>query len=132
MAPIQVKLTAPGKCHIVHTASGADFATAGSPEFGGPGGSFSATDLLAAALGACLITSIDKVAERGGLDPTQLEMSVTKTLAQNPGRVAALDVVIGHPAGFSAELLPKLERAARSCAVKRSLHPDMAITVRFL
>ena len=131
MAPIQIKLAAPGKCHIVHTASGAAFATASSPEFGGPGGSFSATDLLAAALGACLITSIDKVAERGGLDPTLLEINVTKTLGHNPGRVAALDVVIGHPAGFTAELLPKLERAAASCAVKRSLHPEMTIIVRF-
>ena len=131
MAPIIVKRNEPGSCNITHSACGAEINTDSSPEFGGKGRAFSATDLVVAAVGACIMTSIDKVAERGGLDPQQLEITLDKSLATQPKWIEAIEMVIRHPAGFDPGLLIKLERAARSCAVKRSLHPDMNVTIRF-
>ena len=131
MAPIKIKRNEPGSCNIHHSASGAEINSDGSPEFGGKGRSFSATDLVVAAVGACILTSIDKVAERGGLDPQQLEITLEKTLGMQPRWIEAIEMVIRHPAGFSPDLLAKLERAARTCAVKRSLHPDMNVSIRF-
>jgi putative redox protein len=103
--------------------------TDSAPEFGGGGRSFSATDLLAAALGACMATSIDRVAERHGIPLDALMVSVEKTLANAPKRVARLAVTITVAAPIDPALGDRLRHAAESCPVHRSLHPDVEIVL---
>jgi uncharacterized OsmC-like protein len=117
---------------VEHVGSGTVVMTDLPPEYGGTGRSFSATDLLAAALGTCIATSIDRVAERAGIPPEALRVEVDKELSATPKRVARLTVriVLERPADDAAR--ERILRAARTCPVHRSLHPDVRVEVHLL
>jgi putative redox protein len=131
MATIEITYNRVGSCRVVHTPSGAALTTDLPPEYGGAGTSFSATDLLAAALGVCVATNIDAVADRHGVALDALSVSVDKTLARDPKRLVALAVTVRSRAPIAGDVLTRLERAADRCVVHRSLHPDVAVTVTF-
>lgn len=119
-----------GSCEVVHS-SGAKIITDLPPEFGGAGESFSATDLLAAALGVCIATNIDTVADRHGIPLEALSLTVEKTLSQEPKRLDALSVVVRSAVAIPEEVLLRLKRAASHCIVHCSLHPDVDVSVTF-
>jgi uncharacterized OsmC-like protein len=127
MATVRVTPLGGGRTEVVHEASGTSLTTASSPEWGGVGGSFSATDLVAAALGSCIGSSIAGPLERRGVELDAVTIEVTKSLAEEPRRIGRLAVVIHLPAGTDAGLAPVIERAALTCAVGRSL--DVTETV---
>lgn len=129
MAAIKVNVISPGRCHIEHIASGAVIETDLPKEYGGDGRAFSATDLLASALGACIATSIDRVALRNGISLEGISIEVNKELSQEPKRVKRLAVCIDIAATVSDAVTRKLLRAARSCPVHRSLHPEIAVEI---
>lgn len=131
MSVILIRSLSEGRCRVEHQSSGAQIETDLPPEYGGSGRSFSATDLLAAALGVCIATNIDSVAVRHHVPLDALTVRVKKELSQSPKRVASLEVTISVAAYLSSAVLARLERAASSCTVKRSLHPEVAVTVRF-
>ena len=128
---VRVGIVDERRCKALHCASMQAVATAVGEELGGPGGAFSSTDLLAAALGTCLGSSIAPVAARHGIRLTGIVIELRKRLAERPRRVAALDVSVTLPEPVSDDVLARLERAAATCAVKASLHPDLAVEVRF-
>jgi putative redox protein len=132
MTNVRVTLPRLGACRVEHVGSGVVVTTDLPPEFGGGGESFSATDLLAAALGVCIATSIDRVAERGGIPPEALQLEVEKELATAPKRVARLSVRIYVARPVDDMLREKLLRAAHTCPVHRSLHPDVTVEVEIL
>jgi len=118
-------------CHVEHLPSGACLEVRTPSEYGGPGGAFSATDLLAAALASCIATSLAPVASRHGIPPGSLTLLVEKKLSAAPKRVARLTVIVRIPRAVESILLRKLERAAASCPVHRSLADDVAVEVQF-
>ena len=103
-----------------------------APEYGGPGGAFSSTDLLAAALGSCIATNIGPVAERHGIPLDTFEIHVEKTLGQQPKWVTRLAVEVRCGTPLSPDMLARLQRAAESCTVSRSLRPDMDHKIVFV
>jgi putative redox protein len=129
VSSILIRSTGVGTCRVVHEPSGASFATDMPPEYGGGGRSFSATDLLAAALGVCIATNLDAIAERHGIPLDALSVRVDKTLATSPKRVERLTVTIAIDAPVAEDVLVRLERAAEHCTVHRSLHPEVAVDV---
>lgn len=129
MSQVLVTLESLGQCRVEHLNSGAALATDTPQEYGGKGRSFSSTDLLAAALGSCVATSIDQIATRHGLSLDQLRVKVEKELSQEPKRVSSLRVVIEIDAELDKDLRTRIERAANGCPVKRSLHPDIAVEI---
>jgi putative redox protein len=131
MARIEITYNRAGSCRVVHSASGASVTTDLPPEYGGAGVSFSATDLLAAALGVCIATNIDTVADRHGIPPDALSLAVDKTLANNPKRIEALAVTISSRVPIAEDVRLRLERTASHCLVHHSLHPDIRVTVTF-
>ena len=130
MSAIVVRSIAVGSCRVVHEPSGASFVTDLPPEYGGGGAAFSATDLVAAALGVCIATNVDAVAERHGIPVDAIETRVDKALALAPKRIARLDVTVTIGVAVADDVLARLERAAEHCAVHRSLHPDVAVEIR--
>jgi hypothetical protein len=48
-----------------------------------------------------------------------------------PRRIGSLAVVITMPKGTPIEHRERLEAIARGCPVARSLHPDVAVPMRF-
>jgi len=111
-------------------ATGVELRTSKSPEYGGTGGSFSSTDLLAVALGTCIATDVEPVAERHGIDVRSMRVRVTKVLSVQPKRIESLSVVVEVPAGVPPDVVVRLERAAGHCLVHRSLSPDVDVRVR--
>ncbi|MGZ3690534.1 MAG: OsmC family protein [Pseudobdellovibrio sp.] len=97
----------------------------------GKGEAFSPTDLIATALGTCMLTTMAIQGEPQGIDLKRSRLSIEKEMASNPRRVASLKTVIEMPASVPLDKRKFLEDAALNCPVKASLHPSMQIPVEF-
>lgn len=120
------------KMDLQHGPSGAVQKTAAPVDNRGDGSSFSPTDLVAAALASCMVTTMAIVAEREGIDFSAASFRIEKHMQSDPRRIAALPVVLHMPAGLSADQKMKLERAALTCPVHRSLLPEIEKKVEFV
>jgi putative redox protein len=120
------------KTELTHGPSGTVIRTAAPVDNQGDGSSFSPTDLAAASLGACMMTLIAIVGERDGLDLTGLSFRLEKHMASNPRRIGAIPVTVTMPPGLTPEQREKLERAALTCPVHKSLSEDVQKDVRFV
>lgn len=119
-------------CALSHGPSGASFATDAPVDNQGKGESFSPTDLVGAALGSCILTTMAIVAKPLGVDLSGATASVDKAMATAPNRrIATLSVTVKVPITVSDNHRERLERAAQNCPVHKSLHPDIAIPVSF-
>jgi putative redox protein len=121
-------------CSAGHGPSGATLTTDAPVDNGGRGEDFSPTDLVAAGLGSCILTVIGLVAKRSGWSLEGARARVVKHMTTSgPRRIGRLEVLVTVPTapGLDAAALALLERAADACPVKRSLHPDVAVDVRF-
>ena len=108
-------------CSIEHLGSGATILTDTPKEYGGEGKSFSSTDLLSASLGACIITSIDKVLIREGIRKESIVIDVTKRLVSNPKRVELLTVMIQTPEILNDKQIKKALNTINLCPVYKCL-----------
>lgn len=120
------------KVALQHGPSGAVIHTAAPVDNQGDGSSFSPTDLVATALGACMVTIMGIVAEREGIDLRGLTFRVEKHMQSDPRRIARLPVRIEMPAGLSSAQRKKLERGALTCPVHKSLLPEIDKPVDFI
>jgi uncharacterized OsmC-like protein len=120
------------KTRLSHGPSGAEIRTAAPVDNQGDGSSFSPTDLVAAALGACMITTMAIVAEREGIPFAAARFATEKHMRSGPRRIDRLPVRIHLPAGLAPEQRARLERAALACPVHASLHPEVRIDVEFV
>jgi putative redox protein len=121
-------------CEAVHGPSGGRFVTDAPVDNGGKGESFSPTDLVATALGTCLVTVMGIVAARHQLELTGTRVRVVKDMTSIPlRRIGALTVTVVVPraARLSAADRELLERTADTCPVRQSLHPDVNVTMSF-
>lgn len=120
------------KMTLRHGPSGAELRTAAPVDNRGDGSSFSPTDLLAAALGSCMVTTMAIVAEREGIPFTEARFSLEKHMRSDPRRVGRVPVRIHLSAGLTPEQRERLERAARGCPVAASLHPEVGHETAFV
>jgi putative redox protein len=117
---------------IVHGPSGARLATAAPADNQGDGSSFSPTDLVASALGSCMLTILGILARREGIALEGATFRVEKHMQAQPRRIAALPVTLYLPAGLDAAQKAKLERGALTCPVHRSLLAEIDAPVTFV
>ncbi|MDP9347791.1 MAG: OsmC family protein [Gemmatimonadota bacterium] len=120
------------KMRLRHGPSGAELPTAAPKDNQGDGSSYSPTDLLAASLGACMVTTMAIVAQREGIDFGGATFVLEKHMRADPRRVDAIPVTIRMPKGLTEEQRKKLENAARTCPVERSLNPEIRREVEFV
>ena len=118
-------------CKLAHSPSGATMTTVPPKDNGGDGSSFSPTDMVGAALASCALSTMALVAQREGLSWGDAHANVEKIMTPPPRRIGELVLVVDMP----SEVLPmhrgRLEEAARSCPVARSLHPDVKLPMEF-
>lgn len=99
----------------------------------GRGESFSPTDLLATALGTCILTTMGIYAERHGIDLRGARVAVLKDMTQAPPRrVARLTTEVRIPLPAAHPQRGALEKAAQTCPVHASLHPEIEMPMRFI
>ncbi|HYJ80412.1 MAG TPA: OsmC family protein [Longimicrobiaceae bacterium] len=120
------------KMELTHGPSGARLSTAAPRDNQGDGSSFSPTDLLAASLGSCMVTTMAIVARREGIPWAGARFVLEKHMRADPRRVDAVPVQIHLPATLSAAERARLERAALECPVYRSLLPEIRKEVEFV
>jgi putative redox protein len=117
----------------VHTLSGTKLNTDAPLDNAGKGESFSPTDLLATALGTCMVTTMGIHAQRQGLEINGTKVTVCKDMTSQPARrVGKLGVTIEIPLAADHPHRKALENAALTCPVQKSLHPDVEIPVSFV
>ena len=116
---------------LTHGPSGAVIKTAAPVDNQGDGSSFSPTDMVAAGLGACMLTIMGIVGQRDELDLSGLSFTAEKHMTSGPRRIERVDIVITMPPGLDSSARKKLEKAAHTCPVKNSLGSDVQMPVRF-
>jgi putative redox protein len=132
MVSIQIEYQGDLHCKATHGPSGAELNTDAPKDNQGRGESFSPTDLVATALGSCMLTIMGIAARTQNIDISGATAAVEKEMtATPPRRIQRLAVRIRIPHSLSPENREKLERAAHTCPVHRSLHPDVQIPVEF-
>jgi len=132
MSKVICKYVGQFRCEATLEANGARVFTDAAPEHKGRGEYCSATDLVAAALGNCMLTLMAYVADRAGVNLADATVEVHKELSNPPGRIAAIKATIHMPAGLTPEQRAKMEKYARMCPVHHSLAADMDKTVEFV
>ena len=95
---------------------------------GGEGKSFSPTDLVATALGSCMMSVMAIHAKKHGINLSGMDCHVEKHMSQDlPRRIAALDVVIKMPKHLSDAQRKDLEHIGNTCPVIQSIHPSIQL-----
>ena len=79
-----------------------------------------------------MLTLIAIVGEREGIDLAGMSFRLEKHMAANPRRIGAIPVTITMPAGLSDEQKKKLENAALTCPVHKSLAEGVERPVEFV
>ena len=131
---VEIEIDYQGELHsrAVHGPSSAALETDAPKDNEGKGEAFSPTDLLATALGSCMMTVMGIVARRRGWPLEGATVRVEKHMATDPvRRVGRLVVDFRMPEGLPDEAHAILERAAHTCPVHKSLHPDIAVETTF-
>ncbi len=116
-----------------HLASGSQIVTDAPLDNQGRGEAFSPTDLVATALGACMMTIMGIKARDMALDISGTKIDVTKVMAANPRRIARVELNFLMPTNsFSQKERDLLEAAALACPVCKSLDMGCEQAVKFL
>jgi putative redox protein len=132
MVAIQFEYQGNLHCNAVHGPSGTALDTDAPKDNQGRGESFSPTDLVATALGTCMLTVMGIMARTLNIDIAGTTATVEKEMTTNPPRrIQKLAVRIHIPHSISADDRAKLERAAHTCPVHKSLHPDVETPIEF-
>jgi putative redox protein len=130
----RVKVAYTGHLHTesLHE-SGALIATDAPKDNGGKGESFSPTDLIGTALGACMLTLMGLMAKKMGFELQGASAEVEKIMASDaPRRIGTLRVHVRVKMELDAVTRAKLEQAALTCPVHASLHPSIQQEIQFV
>jgi uncharacterized OsmC-like protein len=133
MVKIDVAYSGNKKCDLRHP-EGAVLRTDAPKDIGGDASAFSPTDLVAAGLASCILTTIAMFAERHGLSVAGATATVEKhmTVPPAPRRIARLPVVVTLPAGVPVEFRERLERVGHTCPVHATLHPEVDAPIAYV
>ena len=128
MTRISCRYTGDLHCTAEHDPSRVALHTDAPPDHDGRGESFSPTDLLATALGTCVLTVMGIMAKRRNWTVTDAKASVEKIMSQTgPRKIEILRVWITLPPGLTEDQVQLFKRVVNDCPVKRNLEPSMTI-----
>jgi len=99
----------------------------------GKGERFSPTDLVATALGSCMLTMMGIKSADMNINLEGTSVDIQKHMKPDPRRIGGIDVVIRFPEGLQLSDKEKtiLQNTALSCPVAKSLHPDLLQNISF-
>jgi putative redox protein len=95
---------------------------------GGMASSYSPTDLVATALGSCMLSVVAIAAKKENILLEGMNFKVSKHMSSDlPRRISCLDVKIQLPKSLSEPQRTKLMDTANACPVIQSLNPAIQI-----
>ncbi|MET3876606.1 MULTISPECIES: OsmC family protein [Chitinophaga] len=116
-----------------HLQSGTVIETDAPVDNRGRGERFSPTDLVATALGSCMLSIMGIKAMDNNWAIEGTKVSVQKIMGTDPRRITGITIVFDFPEGHGLGEKERtiLERAAHTCPVAMSVHPDIVQDVTF-
>ncbi|MBK8179040.1 MAG: OsmC family protein [Planctomycetes bacterium] len=120
------------RCTATHAPSKQALTTDAPVDNQGRGESFSPTDLVATALGTCILTTMGIVAARHGWPLAGSTATVIKEMVADPvRRIGRLRVTLVMAHALEPKAREALERAAHTCPVHQSLASNVEVPVEF-
>lgn len=116
-----------------HLQSGTIIETDAPKDNHGLGEKFSPTDLVATALGSCMLSIMGIASRTHDINVDGSECTIEKIMVADPRRIGEIVVHIYMKGQeeFSDKQRKILEHAAVTCPVYLSLHPDLKKTTNF-
>ncbi len=115
----------------IHLQSGTEILTDAPTDNHGKGEAFSPTDLVATALGSCMVSIMAIKSKDLDIDLKDSTVSVTKIMQSEPRKIAKIEVILNMSIETSDKNKTILERAAMTCPVLLSLNSDIEKDVIF-
>ncbi len=117
-----------------HLKSGNTIITDAPTDNNGRGEAYSPTDLVSAALCSCMMTIMGIVATRENIVFEGITATVEKIMTtEQPRKIAQINIAftLPEPQQLTTKQAEMLKRAAHTCPVALSLHPDIVQKVTF-
>lgn len=116
----------------IHLASNTEIITDAPVDNNGKGESFSPTDLVATALGTCMITVMGIYAEKNGILMPNVYSRTNKVMSSTPRKISKLKIEIIFGDNQLSDVEKQcLKDVALNCPVAKSLHPDLKQEIEF-
>lgn len=133
MATIRNEYLGELRTKATHLKSGNSLITDAPVDNQGKGEAFSPSDLVATALGSCMLTLMGIAARTHGIKIEGTKLETTKAMGTDPRRIVRLDVSFTFPTGkdYSDKEKAILEKAAVTCPVFYSLDPAIEKDIQF-
>ncbi len=131
MATLKTKHLGGLRTEITHLQSGNTVITDAPTDNNGKGEYISPTDMVAGALGSCMLTLMDMAATRMGIDMAGTTVDITKIMASDPRRISEIVIDVKFPFAADEKTRTILQRAGDTCPVAKSLHPDLKQSVSY-
>lgn len=114
-----------------HLQSGTIILTDAPTDNHGRGEAFSPTDMVANSLATCMFSIMGIKAKQMDIDLVNSTADVTKVMQAEPRKISEIIVTFEMKANIDEKSKTILERAAMTCPVFLSLHPDIKKTITF-
>jgi putative redox protein len=94
---------------------------------------FSPTDLVATALGSCMLTVMGIKARDLQTDLKDTRIEVQKLMKSDPRRISGINLSFHFPDTLQITEKQRLilERAGNTCPVRHSIHPDIEVVIHY-
>jgi uncharacterized OsmC-like protein len=116
-----------------HQKSGTTIETDAPVDNNGKGERFSPSDLVATALGSCMLTIMGMRAVEMKVDLKGTRIEVEKIMKQDPRRIGGLNLTFHFPDSLEINERQQkiLQKAAETCPVAYSINPEIELNVNF-
>ena len=116
-----------------HLKSGSVIETDAPLDNQGKAERFSPSDLVATALGSCMMTIMGIKARDAKIDLKGTKIEIEKIMKSDPRRIGGINLTFHFPESLKLDEKQRtiLERAAHTCPVANSIHPDIEVKVLF-
>jgi uncharacterized OsmC-like protein len=115
----------------IHLQSGTEILTDAPTDNHGKGEAFSPTDLVATALGSCMVSIMAIMSKDLEVKLKDSTVSITKIMQSEPRKIAKIVVILDMAIQTSEKNKTILEKSAMTCPVLLSLNPDIEKEVTF-
>ena len=115
----------------IHISSSKKLVTDAPLDNQGKGEAFSPTDTVATGLASCILTILGIKARSVKINLNETFAEVKKIMGTKPRRIIEIKVDIYFQVIVEPKLKLIFERAALSCPVANSLHPDINQNIKF-
>lgn len=115
----------------IHLPSGIEILSDAPVDNNGKGEAFSPTDLVANALGSCMMTIMAIKSKDLNVDLTDSTVEITKVMNAEPRRIGKIIVYLKMAVSATEKDKIILERAAMTCPVFLSLNPEIQKEISF-